>query len=176
LNFGPAPVFSPAAATSLRPQPARSPPPHWASTSRPAQPAPSCFFLPQDEADRVPSPACAAPCRSLPPSASKMAGALTPHHFPPPGRSPLETTHNGAPLCHRLPTSGDPAVEVAGPSFPSPAPWPELSGTGAAGGRALVSSCVQQWPPVHGGPVAPRSTAPWTEFTNFSVQKKFQKI
>jgi hypothetical protein len=35
---------------------------------------------------------------------------------------------------HRLPTRGDPIVELACPSFPSPAPWLELSGTGAAGG------------------------------------------
>jgi hypothetical protein len=53
---------------------------------------------------------------------------------------------------HRLPNRGNPIVEPACQSFPSPAPWLELSGTGAAGGRFSVSSQAQQWPPVHGGP------------------------
>jgi hypothetical protein len=35
---------------------------------------------------------------------------------------------------HRLPTCGDPVVELAFPSFPSPTHWSELSGTGAVGG------------------------------------------
>jgi hypothetical protein len=75
---------------------------------------------------------------------------------------------------HRLPNHGKPVVEFACPSFPSPAPWSELSGTGVAGGRASVSSRAQQWPPVHGGPgwrgprtrgLGPRWTGP-TPSTN----------
>jgi hypothetical protein len=72
---------------------------------------------------------------------------------------------------HRLPTHGDPAVELTGPSFPSPFPWPELSSTVAARGRAPVSSRAWQWPLVHGGLIAPWSTASWTESTDFSIQK-----
>jgi hypothetical protein len=53
---------------------------------------------------------------------------------------------------HRLPCRGNPVIELACPSLPSPAPRSELSGTGAAGGRAPVSSLSQQWPPIHGGP------------------------
>jgi hypothetical protein len=53
---------------------------------------------------------------------------------------------------HRLPSRGNPIIELACPSFPSPAPRPELSGTGAAGGRAPMSSRAWQWPPVHRGP------------------------
>jgi hypothetical protein len=53
---------------------------------------------------------------------------------------------------HRLLNRGNPVIELTCPSFPSPAPWSELSGTGAAGGRAPVSSRARQWPPVHGGP------------------------
>jgi hypothetical protein len=60
---------------------------------------------------------------------------------------------------HCLLARGDPAVELVGPSFPSPAPWLELLGTEVARGRAPVSSHVQQWPPMNGGPVAPSSTA-----------------
>jgi hypothetical protein len=45
LNFGPALVFGPAAATSLPTQSASSPPPHWASASPPAQPAPPLLSL-----------------------------------------------------------------------------------------------------------------------------------
>jgi hypothetical protein len=51
---------------------------------------------------------------------------------------------------HCLPTRGDPVIELAYPSFPSPAPWSELSGTRVAGGRAPVSSRARQWLPVHG--------------------------
>jgi hypothetical protein len=53
---------------------------------------------------------------------------------------------------HRLPNRSNPIVELACLSFPSPARWSELSGTGATGGRASVSSRAWQWPPVHGGP------------------------
>jgi hypothetical protein len=42
------------------------------------------FLLPQDEADRALSLACATPHRPPPPSTSEMARALTPHHFPSP--------------------------------------------------------------------------------------------
>jgi hypothetical protein len=45
---------------------------------------------------------------------------------------------------HRLPNRGNPVIELACLSFPSPAPWLELSGTGAAGGRAPVSSRAWQ--------------------------------
>jgi hypothetical protein len=45
-----------------------------------------------------------------------------------------ESAAAGETLLHRLSARGDPAVDLAGPSFPSPAPWPELSGTGAIGG------------------------------------------
>jgi hypothetical protein len=78
----------------------------WASASRPAQPAPPGFLLPQDKADRAPPPSCAAPHRPPPPSSFKTAGALTPHHFPPPSRSLPEMAHNGAPLCRHLPFNG----------------------------------------------------------------------
>jgi hypothetical protein len=47
---------------------------------------------------------------------------------------------------------GNPVIELAYSFFPSPAPWSELSGTGAAGGRAPVSSRAWLWPPVHDGP------------------------
>jgi hypothetical protein len=199
---------------SRPPQLARSPPPQEASASRPTQPTLPGFLVPQDEADRL----------SSPPSASEMARALTPHHFPPPRCSPPEMAHNGAPLhrhlrssprpykrclstlppshrpgvlplsfppllssiaitaiveltatgempLHHLPTHSDPAVELNGPSFPSPAPWPELSGTRAAGDRAPVCSRAWQWPQVHGGTVAPWSTPQWTESTDFFIQK-----
>jgi hypothetical protein len=46
--------------------------------------APPGFLLPQDEADRASPLPCTAPQRPPSPSASEMAGALTPHHFPPP--------------------------------------------------------------------------------------------
>jgi hypothetical protein len=52
---------------------------------------------------------------------------------------------------HRLSNHDSRVIELAYPSFPSPAPWSELSGTGAAGGRAPVSSRARQWPTVHGG-------------------------
>jgi hypothetical protein len=70
--------------------------------------APSGFLLPQDEADRSPPPACAAPRRAPPFSTSEMAVALTPHHFPPPGQSTPKMAHNGAPLCRHLPFNGQP--------------------------------------------------------------------
>jgi hypothetical protein len=44
---------------------------------------------------------------------------------------------------HLLPAHGEPTVELTGPSFLSLASWPELSGTGAAGGPAMVSSRKQ---------------------------------
>jgi hypothetical protein len=53
---------------------------------------------------------------------------------------------------HHLPNCGNPIIELACPSFPSSALWSDLSGTGAAGGRALVSFRARQWPPIHGGP------------------------
>jgi hypothetical protein len=53
---------------------------------------------------------------------------------------------------HRLSSHGNPTIDLACPSFPSPAPQSELSGTGAAGGRAPVSSRARQWPLVQGGP------------------------
>jgi hypothetical protein len=53
---------------------------------------------------------------------------------------------------HRLPSRGNPAIELACLPFLSLAPWSELSGTGVAGGQVPVSSRVRQWPPVHGGP------------------------
>jgi hypothetical protein len=53
---------------------------------------------------------------------------------------------------HHLPNRGNPVIELTCPSFPSPAPWSELSGTGATGGRAPMSSRARQWLPVHGGP------------------------
>jgi hypothetical protein len=53
---------------------------------------------------------------------------------------------------HRLPSRGNPIIELACPSFPYPTPRSELSGTGAARGRDSVSSRACQWPPVHGGP------------------------
>jgi hypothetical protein len=53
---------------------------------------------------------------------------------------------------HRLSSRGNPTIDLACPSFPSPTPRSELSGTRAAGGRAPVSSQAWQWPPVHGGP------------------------
>jgi hypothetical protein len=52
---------------------------------------------------------------------------------------------------HRLSRRGNPVIELACPPFLSPAPRSELSGTGAAGGRALVSSRARQWMQVHGG-------------------------
>jgi hypothetical protein len=70
--------------------------------------APLDFLLPQDEADRTPPPAGAAPRQLPPPSAFELAGALTPHHFPPPGRSPPEIAHIGAPLRRGLPFNGRP--------------------------------------------------------------------
>jgi hypothetical protein len=238
-NFWPSRGYLPSSPTgSLSPSPLGLSFP--VDPARPASPltaaqAPPDFLLPQDKADRVPPPACAAPRRSPPPSASKIAEALTPHHFPPPGRSPPEMAHNGAPLhrrlpslvgrhrssprpykrhlstpppshrpdvlplsfppllsstvitavaepdaagetpLHRLPTCGDPTVELAGPSFPSPAPWLELSGTGAAGARAPVCSYAQQCPPVQGGLVAPRSIALWTESTDFPSKNNSKK-
>jgi hypothetical protein len=59
-----------------------------------------------------------------------------------PGETPL----------HRLLSRGNPVIELTCPSFHSSDPRSELSGTGAAGGRAPVSSRARQWPPVHGGP------------------------
>jgi hypothetical protein len=53
---------------------------------------------------------------------------------------------------HRLPSSGNPAIELACPPFLSHAPWSELSGIGVAEGRAPMSSRAWQWLPVHGGP------------------------
>jgi hypothetical protein len=53
---------------------------------------------------------------------------------------------------HRLPNRGNPVIELVCPSFPSPAPWSKLSGSGAAAVLAPVSSRAWQWPPVHGGP------------------------
>jgi hypothetical protein len=53
---------------------------------------------------------------------------------------------------HRLPSRGNPAIGLAYLPFLSPAPRSELSGTGAAGGRAPVSSQARQWSLVHGGP------------------------
>jgi hypothetical protein len=53
---------------------------------------------------------------------------------------------------HHLTNRGNPVIELACPSFPSPTPWSELSGTGAVGGRAPVSSRARQWLLVHGGP------------------------
>jgi hypothetical protein len=72
---------------------------------------------------------------------------------------------------HRHPTRDNCAVELAGPSLPTPAPWTELSSTGAAGGQAPVTSrawqCPQRSSELHGQPVAPRSTVLWTESTDF---------
>jgi hypothetical protein len=226
LNFGPAPVFGPAVATSFPPQPARSTPPHWASVSRPAQPAPPLHSLPHEPRPafyflrmkptecRHPLPlskwpehsplitshyptdpllkqlimelhyAAASPsmvgCLRSSPRPYKRCPSTPPHsHHPsvlplsfPPLLSSTAITvivepdaTSETPL-HRLPTHDDHVVELAGPSFPSPAPCPELLGTGVARGRATVSSHARQWLLVHGGPVAP-----WTESMNFSVQK-----
>jgi hypothetical protein len=226
-------VFGPAADTSLPPQPARSPPPHWASASWLAQPTLpllslshgprlAFFFLRTNPIERsrplaphrvghhrlllpkwpehsplitshhpasplpkqlimelhyaTASPSMAGRLRSSPRPYKRRPSTLPPSHHPsdlPLSFPPLlsstavaEPDAAGETPLHSLPTHGDPAVELAGPSFPSPASWPELLGTGAVGGRAPVSSRARQWPPVHGGPVAP-----WTESTDFSVQK-----
>jgi hypothetical protein len=113
-------------------------------------------------------------CPSTPPP-SHCPGVL-PLSFPPLLSSTVVTAFAepdvaGEMPLHRLLTHGDPTVELAGPSFPSLDPWPELSDIGVARGRAPVSSRVWQWPPVHGGPVAPRSTAPWTESMGFFCPK-----
>jgi hypothetical protein len=122
------------------------------------------------------------------PPLSPIKGASAPHHpqtsptssplsFLPPLSSTVVVEHNAAgetPL-HCLLTRGDPAIELAGPSFPSPAPWLELSGTGAAGARAPVCSYAQQCLPVQGGLVAPRSIALWTESTDFPSKNNSKK-
>jgi hypothetical protein len=61
------------------------------------------------------------------------------------------STASETPL-HHLSSHDNPVIELACPSFPSPAPQSELSGTRAVGSRAPVSSRARQWPPVHGGP------------------------
>jgi hypothetical protein len=136
----------------------------------------------------VASPLMAGHLRSSPQPYKKRLSTPPPSHrpsvvplsFPPLSSSTAFTviaepnTTYETPL-HRLPTRGDPTIELVGPSFSSPTPWPELSGTGPAGGGALVSSRAWQWPPAHGGLVAPRSTAPWTESTDFSIQKYSKK-
>jgi hypothetical protein len=65
---------------------------------------------------------------------------------------PSRGSATGETPLHHLPSRGNPVIELACPPFLSPAPRSELSGTGAAGCRALVSSRARQWPSVHGGP------------------------
>jgi hypothetical protein len=65
---------------------------------------------------------------------------------------PSRGSATGETPLHRLPSRGNPVIELACPPFLSPTPWSELSGTGAAGHRASVSSRARQWLPVHGGP------------------------
>jgi hypothetical protein len=113
---------------------------------------------------------------STPPPSHRPS--ILPLSFPPllSSTTVAEPDTTGEMPLQRLLTRSDPAVELTDPSFPSPAPWPKLSGTEAAGGRAPGSSHARQWSPVHHGPVAPNSTALWTESMDFSVQKLFQKI
>jgi hypothetical protein len=85
--------------------------------------------------------------RPPPPRLRPIKGRPTlsedPHASNAPSLSPqraLATAHlrrgsaTGETPLHRLPSRGNPVVEFTCPSFPSSAPWSELSGTGAAGG------------------------------------------
>jgi hypothetical protein len=64
---------------------------------------------------------------------------------------PSRGSASGEMPLHRLPSRGNPAIEVACPPFLSSAPWSELSGTRVAGAQAPVSSQARQSPLVHGG-------------------------
>jgi hypothetical protein len=47
---------------------------------------------------------------------------------------------------------------------------------GAAGGQAPVELRVRQWLPVHGGPEPGVVHIPWTQYTEFPIQKQFWKL
>jgi hypothetical protein len=84
-------------------------------------------------------------------SHTSNAPSLSPQHALTIALPSRGSTASETPL-HRLTSLDNPVIELACPSFPSPALLSELSGTGAAGGRAPVSSRAWQWSPVHGGP------------------------
>jgi hypothetical protein len=93
------------------------------------------------------SPSMAGRLRSSPQPYKRRPS--TPATLTPPRRptlsfpSLLSSTANAEPNTasetplHRHPTRGDRAIELADPSLPTPAPWTELSGTGAAMSTAV---------------------------------------
>jgi hypothetical protein len=94
------------------------------------------FSTPVIEGTRPPLPRLrpikGRPALSEDPNTSS-APPLSPHHALTATHLTRGSTAGETPL-HRLPTRDDPVVELTCPSFPSPAPWSELSGTGVAGG------------------------------------------
>jgi hypothetical protein len=91
---------------------------------------------------------------------------------PSPSSFRAELSVAGEPPFHRLPSRGDPAIEFAGPPSPSPALLSELSGTGAAGGRAPESGngCRSM---VDRSPGGPRPVDPAHGFFSSEINPKF---